>query len=860
MTSQGVKFYKFSNSTSSADKIASAKATQGAIIYIVDARELWIGGATAAQAQLVIKGANDVTFNNNVLTLTHYDNGGTATTQTLDFSDVASASSTMAVFQQIYQQMGLTGQDHDTIDYTGTNYLADLGTSGHPDKNLVNADKALDAAIHDGTTMAANSTAVYDTEHLSSTWTTVVEANAIDAGDAVTADVDKLDTKIAGLADELIKDEQVTQQAISSIANSVGLENDLTLDLSAATLNIIKDDSSVKEALVDLDAAIGEAGKVDDVKINNTSIVLNKIADIAVEGTYNASTNKIATQSTVSDAIKGLDVTGYEQAEIDTTTTGQTTLTIKGIKEEDGEIAADSTNDVDVVIDGTYNTSTNKIATQSTVSNAIDNIAGAGLAVDNAGVITATTQSAGDNTTNVATTAFVKNAIDALDTQSDVQPVVYTAADSSNGAKLTFKGVSETDGVIAQGAGNTELQFAKVATTGAASDVTYTNTTSGMTAQNVQAAIDELDGRVDSLVGGMRYNGDISSASATVNTTTGDVRPGDIYLASGAFTIGTTSVEAGDMIVYKGTTSQSAVALDGTNCTIIERETDTMVTAGDTLTDDYVVFGNGNKEVTTTSNDSYTISASDLNTAITKANSALQSISHGTDGTYVTTTIGTKDSNNDQAVGVAVQQATVTYTATSGSTGPDLSVASGNEGLLNSNAITPIKNYVDDKVSNVVSDLDVAEYAQASVTATSGTTTITIKGIKEEDGEIGASTSTSDTTILADGDYNASTNKIATQSTVTNAINALDADVTSQQAAVATVKVVEADGVITTVNVTNVSAGVSYTASTPAQGSTPGTAANLAATTSTGAVTGDDIATIKSYVDDVAALRWEEYE
>ena len=62
MTSQRVKFYKFSNSTSSAGKIASAKATQGAIIYIVDARELWIGGATAAQAQLVIKGANDVTL------------------------------------------------------------------------------------------------------------------------------------------------------------------------------------------------------------------------------------------------------------------------------------------------------------------------------------------------------------------------------------------------------------------------------------------------------------------------------------------------------------------------------------------------------------------------------------------------------------------------------------------------------------------------------------------------------------------------------------------------------------------------------------------------------------------------------
>ena len=52
MTSQQVKFYKFSSSAS--DKITAAKGTQGAIIYIVDLKELWIGGATANAAELVI--------------------------------------------------------------------------------------------------------------------------------------------------------------------------------------------------------------------------------------------------------------------------------------------------------------------------------------------------------------------------------------------------------------------------------------------------------------------------------------------------------------------------------------------------------------------------------------------------------------------------------------------------------------------------------------------------------------------------------------------------------------------------------------------------------------------------------------
>ena len=822
MTSQKIKFYKFNSSSSSADKITTAKAVEGAIIYIVDLRQLWIGGASP---KLVVSGANDVTFANNVLTLTHYDNAGAATTQTLDFSDVASAQATFKVFEHVYNLMGATDGAQGTaaegkkvVDYSNTNYLTSATT-------LVDADKALDAAIHTNTHKGAATGAVYDTQHLSQTWTTVVTDNTIAANDTLDSDIDKLDKKIAGLADEVIDNEEVTQQSFDAVANSVGLEEDMSLDLRGDTTNIISGDDNVKDALLDLADAVHNAGQVDDVKIADdsqepTSIVSNKIATIAVDGTYNASTNKIATESTISDAIEDLD------------------------------------------------------------------------------------------------------------TQSDVQPVVYTTADSSNGAKLTFKGVSETNGVIGQGTGDTELQFAKVATTGAASDVSYANSTSGMTATDVQAAIDELDSRVDSMVGGMRYNGNINSATATINLSTGDVRPGDIYLASGAFPIGTTSVEAGDMIVYKGTTSSSDVALDNSNCTIIERETDTMVTAGGTLTDDYLVFGSGNKEVSVTSTvdaTNYQVSASDLKTAITNANSALQSISHGTDGTYVTTTIGTKDADNDQSVGVALTTGTVTYTAKSGDTPANLSVTTGNEGVLTTDAVTPIKNYVDEKVSNVVSDLDVAEYAQASVTAANGGTTITVKGIKEDDGEIGASTSTSDTTILADGEYNDSTNKLATQSTVTNvindldvaeyaqasvdvdstnhvstlkikgikeddgkiaaattnptfdvaidgeyndstnklatkstvtnAINALNADVTSDDAAIATVEVKQVNGVINDVVVSNISAGVSYTASTAS------TQPGLTASTSTGAVTGGDIAAIKNYIDDkVQNACWEEYE
>ena len=83
---------------------------------------------------------------------------------------------------------------------------------------------------------------------------------------------------------------------------------------------------------------------------------------------------------------------------------------------------------------------------------------------------------------------------------------------------------------------------------------------------------------------------------------------------------------------------------------------------------------------------------------------------------------------------------------------------------------------------------------------------------------------------------------------VDTAIAALNATVTSDDAAVAKVKVVEANGKITDVVVSNVGAGVTHTAAAE------NAEANLTATTATGAVVGSDIAKIKSYVDEKSTI------
>lgn len=76
--------------------------------------------------------------------------------------------------------------------------------------------------------------------------------------------------------------------------------------------------------------------------------------------------------------------------------------------------------------------------------------------------------------------------IGALDTSSDVG-----IASKSGNAVTIAAGISETDGVIGAGSG-TAITLADVAATGAAGDVSYDNGTSGLTATNVQAAIDAV--------------------------------------------------------------------------------------------------------------------------------------------------------------------------------------------------------------------------------------------------------------------------------------------------------------------------------------------------------------------------------
>lgn len=81
---------------------------------------------------------------------------------------------------------------------------------------------------------------------------------------------------------------------------------------------------------------------------------------------------------------------------------------------------------------------------------------------------------------------MIDDKIGALDTAADISIA------SKNGDVVTIKGsIKEEDGIVKDGAA-ANITLAGVATTGAADDVAYDNTTSGLEATDVQAAIDEV--------------------------------------------------------------------------------------------------------------------------------------------------------------------------------------------------------------------------------------------------------------------------------------------------------------------------------------------------------------------------------
>lgn len=455
-----VNFYKGSYDS---EALLNLCKTQGNIVFDNNTSRIYVGtvGEGASEAPKIY-GSNvvDATFVNNVLTITRLDGEQPVT---LDFSDVASAKSLMAVFDQLKRFMGMSTGSSSEI---APNYSSD----------------------------------------------------------------------------------------------STGI----LYNTSTSTANA----ASLVEADLALAAAIANSDQVDDIQINGTTIISNKVANVAVDGTYNASTNKIATESTVTDVVSGLDAvadadttSGIGYATVNTTTPSADFKVLNSVTEADGKLTAaeayqlkkvaataessdlfkstNSTSAYDTTateISSSWATvvASNALVDGDTVDsdlNKLDNKI-AGLAdelirderVINAGM-TAVSDSVGledDFSLNFTGTGII-------DSDTDVKSALVhlagaiTGMDSTatiaskSGNVVTLKaGLVQTDGVVTNDT-SADITLASVAATGAASDVALTDTDNHFTADNVEAALAQLATSVESLSGSF----DVIIASDAASTPQG---------------------------------------------------------------------------------------------------------------------------------------------------------------------------------------------------------------------------------------------------------------------------------------------------------------------------------------------------
>ena len=265
-----------------------------------------------------------------------------------------------------------------------------------------------------------------------------------------------------------------------------------------------------------------------------------------------------AIDAAINTKIQELDVTGYAQATmtINTPNEGEpnSTLTISGIKEVDGKIVKDDDQKFEVAIDGGYENTNNKIATQSTVTNAI------------------------------------KGAIEGLDVQTPIQAVTFNTSDANGNTTLTFKGVKEENGKIVEGNGTGTFTVgdAKLKIqigSAAASDVFSANAIEDSTIK-LDGLVFKKDGDVisvitptavasdnrlvtekdvASLAGAMHYKGTVSSLddfNKIINNTDSDSdaeEAGNVYIATGNFTHGDNVISTGDMIVFNGASNYNVI-------------------------------------------------------------------------------------------------------------------------------------------------------------------------------------------------------------------------------------------------------------------------------------------------------------
>lgn len=185
------------------------------------------------------------------------------------------------------------------------------------------------------------------------------------------------------------------------------------------------------------------------------------------------------------------------------------------------------------------------------------------------------------------------------------------------------------------------------------------NKIGAITDATVKAAIDRLDAKdtdLQSQINGLLVSGGAMVYIGVLNkesdfatfVSAGKVAPGATFTINYAGTLATIPVEVGDMVVYTKVGGDGSSLVKADLVVVQANLSGAVQSSSDTLTDDTLVLGNGNKNVKTSS-----VTLSALNTAIDNANNSVQKTGNQTMAGSLTSTGGFIGSLTGNASGSA---------------------------------------------------------------------------------------------------------------------------------------------------------------------------------------------------------------
>lgn len=238
MTNQGLLFIKKKYATIAAAQGAST-TTLGSIVFDEKHGVICVNG-------LVYGGSiQDVNYVNNKLTITKAD----GTTQKLDFSDVASASAMMEVFNQIKNAIGITDAVQNVQShYTSTTYLQGAQSVVMATQILDTEVKKVQGAVQGLQQVAFSGQGVdLGVAPIEYEGVTVQGPDGTAAKNAQDA--------FGGLLQGIVDNEKVTEEAFEAVQNAVGLDEHLNY-VQHTSGTYVQGAQSVDQAITALDNAI----------------------------------------------------------------------------------------------------------------------------------------------------------------------------------------------------------------------------------------------------------------------------------------------------------------------------------------------------------------------------------------------------------------------------------------------------------------------------------------------------------------------------------------------------------------------------------------------------------------------------